>query len=495
MKPTNAKESGCDPISSNCVIWQGPDIECINLCKGDSVSTVVAKLAERLCELIDTFNLDNFDLSCLNLGDCPPEDFQALIQLLIERICALEGINPDGTPTGPDGCPDCVVNIASCFYFTNPQGDQETTMQLTDYVTAIGNEICNILSAINTINQTLENHENRIQALEQAEPVAYQLPRVTPVCVLPATPVGIDVLLVELERRFCELQGATGEPMAIYTAIQKQPAGLNNDRRLGGSGNMDSIEGWESEITDQSKSVANLWLTVADLRAAMKNMQATLPGVCDEVDVTMTAQLPDPNTLKLFFNGSIPSGFGECNSAGTRVTIKDSEGGQLIITVPVVSNLNNAVGYQIDLLTTPINGSSDLNITADLCLTDDEAVQCQSCLQYTVLNQTQCPTVNLVPGQTTVQYDFGWTGGAASFKIDLYDTSGTVLLQTQNTSVQGPQGVAGTFSNLQPGTVYKVKVTVTAGTAVSECPFTSTTTLTAPCIPPTGVASGPIQIT
>ena len=52
MKPTNIYKHGCDPISSNCVIWQGPDIECINLCKWDSVSDVVYKLAQELCTVM-----------------------------------------------------------------------------------------------------------------------------------------------------------------------------------------------------------------------------------------------------------------------------------------------------------------------------------------------------------------------------------------------------------------------------------------------------------
>ena len=39
MIPTNssATTNGCDNISSNCVIWQGPDISCIDLCNGDTI--------------------------------------------------------------------------------------------------------------------------------------------------------------------------------------------------------------------------------------------------------------------------------------------------------------------------------------------------------------------------------------------------------------------------------------------------------------------------
>jgi hypothetical protein len=62
--------SGCDSTSSNCVVWQGPDLDCIQLCNGDTISTVVAKMAERLCQLTSqdcTLELDisGVILNCL----------------------------------------------------------------------------------------------------------------------------------------------------------------------------------------------------------------------------------------------------------------------------------------------------------------------------------------------------------------------------------------------------------------------------------------------
>ena len=41
MKPLNLDNKPCNPVSSNCVVWQGPTLECIDLCKGDTVSDVV----------------------------------------------------------------------------------------------------------------------------------------------------------------------------------------------------------------------------------------------------------------------------------------------------------------------------------------------------------------------------------------------------------------------------------------------------------------------
>lgn len=160
MKPVNFDSGTCNPISSNCVIWQGPNIDCINLCNGDTVSDVVYKLATELCTIMDTLNVTSYDLSCLNITACGPSDFTALIQFLIEKICELEGITPVTAKSG-GGCPtDCVVTVAKCFQTAG------LTMNLVDYVNMIASRICTIADSIDTINLTLSNHETRLDVIE-----------------------------------------------------------------------------------------------------------------------------------------------------------------------------------------------------------------------------------------------------------------------------------------------------------------------------------------
>jgi hypothetical protein len=114
------------------VVWQGPTLTCIDLCAGDTISDVVAKLAEELCTLLDQTNVTNYDLTCLGVASCGPKDFQALIQLLIDKICELNNI-PTGTPEkSTNECPNCSVTVADCF-----RTGGNTTMQLLDYVQMI----------------------------------------------------------------------------------------------------------------------------------------------------------------------------------------------------------------------------------------------------------------------------------------------------------------------------------------------------------------------
>ena len=98
MKPLNSKENGAVWASSDTVIWQGPDIPCIKICKGDSVSDIVFKLATELCDVLDTLDVSKYDISCLNLS-CAPANFHDFLQILITTICSLQGGTSPSIPS------------------------------------------------------------------------------------------------------------------------------------------------------------------------------------------------------------------------------------------------------------------------------------------------------------------------------------------------------------------------------------------------------------
>lgn len=496
MFPTNTSDHGCDPVSSNCVIWQGPTIDCIKLCKGDSVSTVVAKLATELCDILDTLDIDSYDLACFNITSCPPEDFTALIQFLINHICALE--NGESITTNPsNACPDCIVNIAPCFYYQNAIGDTITTMQLSDYVSAIGNRICTISNQIATIQSSINVLDGRITDLEKAliivgnKTKSLEIQDVTPICVLPSGPVSQRDLLIELEKQFCELEGAIGEPTKIYKAILRQCAGLDSAPQLAGSGNMASIQNWTQDVQNLADSFSNMWLTICDIRSAVLNIQANCcPTLCNSIDVVLTAALNSPSDLRLYFTGSIPNNFVSCNPTGTLIKVEDTTGGAVTYQVPVITNLNNGLGYSLDLSTTPVNTGDDLTITATFCFTDPETgTQCQSVSTYIVTNTLTCPSLTLVPTSSDITYSFNWTGGVANFEIQLYDASGTVLISSQSTSTAGPITINGIFAGLTISTGFLIRLKVTIGSNITECQFNPITTLAQACLPPSGVGA------
>jgi microcystin-dependent protein len=254
MRPLNLDNSPCTPTSSNCVIWSGPDLDCIKLCTGDTISDVVAKLATELCTILDTLNVSNYDLACLNLNTCAPSDFEQLIQLLIDKVCALENAPVDPTNPPSTGCPtDCIVAVADCF-----GGVPDT---LINYVQTIANRVCSIVSEIDVINSSID--VINITLLDLQEQIddfpVYELPDVTSTCTIDGITTGrLDIMFNALLTDWCALIAATGTPSEIAGSIT--PACT-----LSGSSYFTDIPseiGWITPITTLAESINNIWVSL-----------------------------------------------------------------------------------------------------------------------------------------------------------------------------------------------------------------------------------------
>lgn len=280
MKPLNLDNKPCSPVSSNCVVWQGPDIECINLCHGDSVSDVVHKLATELCTIMTTLKVSSYDLTCLGItAACPPKDFTALIQFLIARICELEKIeNQPSTSasSGSSGCPDCVVTVAECFVVGTT-----TTMQLSDYVHVIANKVCDLIGEISIMQTQINNLDVRVTALENTPAPGLTLPSIPTDClqsVIVGNPASttIDVVLTALlsdsSKGFCQYIDKLGLPADIYGAINGvvcitsgTTADADPTLTMGSLYNgIADPKTWVGTPTTLVHTINNLWIAICD---------------------------------------------------------------------------------------------------------------------------------------------------------------------------------------------------------------------------------------
>jgi len=291
MKPLNLDNRPCSPISSNCVIWQGPTLDCINLCTGDTISDVVAKMATELCTLLDQTNVSNYDLTCLGITACGPKDFQALIQLLIDKICELQGLPPVELQS-TSACPDCLVSVAPCFV----EGGQ-TTMQLIDYVQMIANKICDLIASIAELQTQIDNLDIRVTILENTPPPTFTLPSFTVDCTLSdGVIVGgnaytIDLILNALVNDdiygYCALLGATGLPADIISAVSgacitSTTPTLSNAPTPYGT---EYLGSWVNTPTTVADAITNIWIVLCDI---YQYLQSPTLNVSDTPTVNLT---------------------------------------------------------------------------------------------------------------------------------------------------------------------------------------------------------------
>lgn len=329
MKPLNLDNRPCSPISSNCVIWQGADIPCINLCSGDTVSDVVYKLAIELCTILDQLNVSAYDLSCLDLNTCPPEDFKGLIQLLIDTICASNGITTTSEKAG--GCPDCVVTVASCFVESN-----QTTMQLVDYVQMIANKVCSLVAEIVTLQNQINALDVRVTILENTPPPTFTLPSILVDCTLAdGTIVGgnsypidqiLDALINDDVHGYCALKGATGEAESLLAAVASQCVD-NTDDSLSFPGQTMATAyfgSWVNSPVTVADSIENLWIALCDIRNASLSLNVvdtnTVNLTFNSVTNQLEASVQDTGWVNLegfdFYTGSLVNSKPQCRRIG-----------------------------------------------------------------------------------------------------------------------------------------------------------------------------------
>lgn len=110
-------------ISSNCVTFDGPALDCIQVCAGTSITEPIVATANLLCTVIDQLDLTGIDLKCLGTGcsacDNPPTLLQVL-QVMINKICELEARAPNKTTIVPYWDPETGTVLPPPSYPTTP---------------------------------------------------------------------------------------------------------------------------------------------------------------------------------------------------------------------------------------------------------------------------------------------------------------------------------------------------------------------------------------
>ena len=363
MKPLNLDNSPCSPISSNCVIWQGPDIPCIKLCAGDTISDVIHKLATELCTIMETLKVSNYDLACFNLVACPPSNFEELIQFLINKICELElevdALTVVNLATGEitrTTSADTLVTVAPCFIIGTT-----TVMTVTEYATAMGTAICGIINQINIINADIINLDIRVTTLESAPTPTFTLPSFILGCNINTLPLGsaqpIDVVLEEfINNVWCSFYAATGSTTDLLSAVASQCIAANDLTKFNPANDyITEYPTWISTPVTVADSLNNIWLTLCDFYNASN---VTITGadtstietiVVGGPTYTISSRIVDTGWVNLegfgYYTGTMLTEKPQCRRIGNTISFRGTVYCPLD-NVGVLINLSSPTAYR-----------------------------------------------------------------------------------------------------------------------------------------------------
>ena len=399
----NTADQGCSPVSSNCVVWQGPNLSCINLCKGDTVSDVVYKLATEVCALSGNLGLSDLDLSQL-VQVCtatpePAKTLAAVLDLLIDKVVCLadlvDAIVPGGaTYTEP------TLNLPACLQYTNAQGQTVTQLIHNQYSLTLATKLCEIKATVDLHTSQIAGVSARVSALEAV--TADELPTVSVACLTgSSTLVALDAAVEVIADELCDLKGVMGTNTAITAAAAKQCTQLSILPSLSSTGTMGNLAGWKPSVTTLSDSIFNLWLTVCDMRGAI----ASLKDCCGTVDCSViiidftVAANTNRDQVTLFFNGltSIPATYTECTQLGSKLTITDSAGKAFTTNIQVVANKTNASGVAVSLSGSGLNTTLNYTVKLEACV----AYNGKSCTKD-VTKPLYAPCTNITINSATI---------------------------------------------------------------------------------------------
>ena len=263
MIPINSnKNSGCDPTSSNCVIWQGPDLTCVNVCEGDTISEIVAKLCEQLVTIQDNnntgINISLIDQSSLSSTAVTEE---ALIQNIINALGTSSGDHFDCTDVM-----DCNVVLPTCLAATySPNMNMET------YLEIIGLELCALATSTNNMRQgSVTSNTRRISELESE--ARYSTPEIYTTSIgTPASLQTIDSVLQQLEADYILLRNASGLPAALYSGVASQDA-VNMTPLFTSTWDL----AYHTAPSNVAESLDNLWIVIKDMRNKIIDVESAI---------------------------------------------------------------------------------------------------------------------------------------------------------------------------------------------------------------------------
>lgn len=215
-----------DIVPSNNVPWNGPNIPCLGLCKGDTVSDIVVKLATKICELAEPYDLQALTLECaleiFSADEPVTRTINSVLQLLINNQCGIKDLidNLQGQLTGlaQDNFIVDLKCLAEVDGYGNPLPYTEETV-----IQGLINEICSMKNTVSFLAGQYTEMQNQIDNLNM-EPLIDEKDIAT--CINPSV-LPTSTQVKNTSNALCNYIEMIGDDTAVAVALSKIPSNWN----------------------------------------------------------------------------------------------------------------------------------------------------------------------------------------------------------------------------------------------------------------------------
>ncbi|HOK59508.1 MAG TPA: hypothetical protein PK432_00845 [Candidatus Dojkabacteria bacterium] len=299
-----ALSKNCTPVSSSCVIWNGPKIECIDQCQNDSIEDIVYRLGQIICSLSEMSQsdcncdnkIDNLLYNCLITDQQIPQwgeggkgwTGQQLLEIYAEELCS----RANGNVTVQDlvTLHKKINQPLALKDHLQYEEDGQTITELTydQYILLLAQWVCDLYDTLVTQQSNITTIQNDILIIRQwidnyKEPNKLTITSGYASAANPGETVNIDTAFETFEARYCDYISVLGSTTKWTTAMSTMCPMLATEPQMQNLDlDMKDLANWIPNPNTVAENYNNLWLTVCDLRTALQTLlesKAILPCV------------------------------------------------------------------------------------------------------------------------------------------------------------------------------------------------------------------------
>lgn len=377
--------SGDFYTSSERIVWEGPNIPCIDLCTGEKVSSVVAKVGDKLCTLVDDIEeLKTLDYDCIvnKLGYTGallnPENFslKLLFQVLIDNDCKLKTLIDSVNASTGEGIDLTGLNLKCVTTeMLNLCGQIPAVLDVEKVLQAIINVLCGVIDEVASLFISVITLQAKIDALGTPDhdcPVV-ELATCLPNPLDPTNPLLPlhDHVSAVTDDAICKLNTLVGTPNDLINLLGAQCLGdyVADEHIIHSAANI-------------AQAAYNKEVVLCDLLERISNIETNCCSAeCNDIFIGFLQSYDegtDTYTLTFSYGAGtdIPLVFTDC---GSTFTITDWKGVKKIVN-NAAGTLTNGAVFTINMAGSGLDLSQPMNIKISTCFTNSlSGLVCRDC--------------------------------------------------------------------------------------------------------------------